>query len=87
MEWRTWIDRMRSVVKELIPGAKVKVDYSRQNMGETVFIIECGELPDTDILLEVLKNEFLRKSSLPFYSPFKIVFRNNNGKTKEFNIT
>ena len=86
LEWKMWIDRVRSVVRELIPGAKVRVDKSTLEMDEITFLVECRELPDTDILMEVLKKEFLRKSSLPFYSPFKIVLRNSDGRTREVYI-
>lgn len=86
MEWRIWIDKLRYVFKELIPGARVRVDQTTLGMDEVTFLVECKELPDTDILMEVLRKEVLRKSSLPFYSPFKIILRNNDGKTREINI-
>ena len=86
LEWRTWIDKLRTVVKELIPDAKVKVDLTASEVEEVTFIVECNELPNTDILGEVLRREVLRKSSLPFYSPFKIILRNSKGGAKEINI-
>ncbi len=86
MEWRIWIDRLRHVIKDIIPDARVKLDKSSENSTTLNFIIECNNLPNTDILIDVLRKEVIRKSNFPFYSPFRIVLRSKNGSTKQINI-
>ena len=72
-DWRSWLDRVRRAASEVIPDSTTRYIVDKNDV--ITFIIEVGYKPGDEILLESLIDELLRRSNLPFYSPFKIVLR------------